>query len=92
MKALFVLPFATFDAPLWVHEALETRAMATITGRCSCGATYERSALRPGEVYTPSMEHEIDCPASDPRLETELLPEWVELYVIAVELPHEAAA
>jgi hypothetical protein len=35
VRALFVLPFATFDAPAWLHEALEVRALATITRRCS---------------------------------------------------------
>ncbi|HUG63986.1 MAG TPA: hypothetical protein VMK83_02095 [Gaiellaceae bacterium] len=93
MRALFVLPFATFDAPRWLHEALETRALATIAGRCACGATYDRAGLRPGEVHTPPMLHENDCPATDPRLESAaVLPEWIELHAIGVELPDEAAA
>lgn len=94
MRALFVLPFAAFDAPAWLHQALETRAFATIAGQCSCGATYDRvTGVRPGEVHTPAMEHEYDCPAADARLGTAaVLPEWVELHVIAVELPDEAAA
>ena len=68
MRALFVLPFAKFDAPRWLHEALERRALATINGACACGATYERSELRPGELHTPAMLHEDACPAADPRL------------------------
>lgn len=93
MKALFVLPFATFDAPKWLHEALETRALATITRRCPCGASYDRSEVRPGEVHTPAMLHEHDCPAADPRLQSPaVLPEWVELHAIGVDLPDEAAA
>ena len=93
MRALFVLPFATFDAPKWLHLALETRALATISGSCSCGATYERTELRAGEVHTPAMLHEHDCPAADPRLESALvLPEWIELHAIGVDLPDEAAA
>jgi hypothetical protein len=93
LKALFVLPFAAFDAPAWVHVALETRALATITGRCDCGATYERSEVRPGEVYNPSLVHESDCPAADPRLESAaVLPDWIELHAIGVDLPDEAAA
>jgi hypothetical protein len=93
MRALFVLPFATFDAPTWVHEALETRALATINGTCACGATYERTELRPGELHTPAMLHEDDCPAADPRLESAaLLPDWIELHAIGVDLPDEAVA
>jgi len=93
LRGLFVLPFATFDAPAWLHEALETRALATITRRCACGATYDRSELRPGEVHTPAMLHEADCPATDPRLQSAaLLPEWIELHAIGVDLPDEAAA
>ena len=93
MKALFILPLATFDAPKWLHEALETRALATFTRRCPCGASYDRSELRPGEVRTPAMLHEVDCPATDPRLgSAALLPEWIELHAIGVDLPDEAAA
>lgn len=91
MRALFVLPFATFDAPKWVRDALLTRALATINGTCACGATYERTELRPGELHTPAMVHEGDCAAADPRLESAaLLPEWVELHAIGVDLPDEA--
>ena len=93
MKALFVLPFATFDAPAWLHEALETRALATIAGRCSCGAVYDRSEIVPGELRTPAMRHEPNCPATDPRLTTSaVLPEWIELHAIGVDLPDEAVA
>jgi hypothetical protein len=93
LRALFVLPFATFDAPAWLHEALETRAVATITGTCACGASYDRSEVRPGEAHTPSMEHEPHCPAADPRLgSAAMLPPWVELHAISVDLPDEAAA
>lgn len=93
MKAMFVLPFATYDAPAWLHRALETRALATIAGRCPCGATYDRSEVRAGEVHTPAMEHEPGCPAVDPRLgSATVLPEWFELHAIAVDLPDEAAA
>ena len=88
-----LLPFATFDAPSWLHEALETRALATITRHCPCGATYERGDLRPGEVHTPAMLREHGCPAGDSRLQTAaVLPEWIELHAIGVELPGEAAA
>jgi hypothetical protein len=90
---MVVLPFATFDAPAWLHVALETRALATITGRCDCGATLDRANLTPGEVHTPAMEHEQDCPAVDPRLgSAAVLPDWIELHAIAVDLPDEAAA
>jgi hypothetical protein len=94
---MFVLPFATFDAPAWVHRALETRALATIAGRCPCGAGYDPAELRAGEfptaAMTPAMEHEPGCPAVDPQLGTAaMLPEWFELHVIAVDLPDEAAA
>jgi hypothetical protein len=93
VRALFVLPFATFDAPAWLHEALETRALATINARCPCGATYERSELWPGEFHTPAMLHEHDCPAADPRLASAaVLPDWIELHAIGVDLPDEAAA
>ncbi|MDQ3672708.1 MAG: hypothetical protein M3364_09790 [Actinomycetota bacterium] len=93
MKALFVLPFARFDAPPWLHRALQARALATIVGRCACGAEYARNELRPGEVYTPPMLHEHACPAVDPRLEgASVLPDWIELHAIGVELPDEAAA
>jgi hypothetical protein len=93
LRALFVLPFATFDAPTWVHTALETRALATIRGTCPCGATYERTALRPGELHTPAMFHDSGCPAADPRLESAaLLPDWIELHAIGVDLPDEAVA
>jgi hypothetical protein len=93
MRALFVLRFARLDASKWVHDALETRALATIRGRCACGATYERTELRHGELHTPAMLHEHDCLAADPRLESAaLLPDWVELHAIGVELPDEAAA
>lgn len=58
MRAMFVLPFATFDDPAWLHLALETRALATIVGRCACGATYDRDdTLRDdGAVHTPAMD------------------------------------
>jgi hypothetical protein len=93
MKAMFVLPFARFDAPPWLHQALETRALATITGRCDCGATYERTEIRPGEVHIPAMLHEADCPAADPRLQSSaVLPDWIKLHAIGVDLPDEAAA
>ena len=93
MRALFILPFATYDAPSWLHEALETRALATITRRCSCGATYDRADVRPGEVYTPAMLHEHGCPATDSRLlSAAVLPGWIELHAIAVDRPDEAAA
>ena len=79
--------------PAWLHQALETRALATIAGRCSCGATYDRGEVRPGEVNTPAMAHEPGCPAVDPRLGgAAVLPGWVELHAIAVDLPDEAAA
>ena len=69
------------------------QATATIVRRCDCGATYDPTEIRPGEVYTPQMWHEADCPAADPRLQTSaVLPEWVELRAIGVELPDEAAA
>jgi hypothetical protein len=90
---MFVLPFATFDAPALLHLALETRALATITGRCMCGANYDRDEVRPGEVHTPAMEHEHGCPAADPRLGTAaVLPAWIELHAIGVELADEDAA
>lgn len=93
VKALFVLPFATFDAPRWLHHALEVRALATITRCCPCGASYEPGEIRAGEAYTPAMLHEAGCPAADPRLETPVvLPEWVELHAISLDLPAEAAA
>jgi hypothetical protein len=93
VRALLVLPFATFDAPAWLHRALETRALATIAGRCACGATYDRGEVHAGEVHTPAMQHEPDCPAVDPRLwSAAMLPDWVELHVLAVDLPDEAAA
>jgi hypothetical protein len=93
VRALFVLPFPTDDAPGWLHLALETRALATIIGRCACGATYPRTEVRPGEVHNPSMIHEHDCPAADRRLESAaVLPEWIELHAIAVELADEDAA
>jgi hypothetical protein len=93
MKALFVLPFATFDAPEWLHTALETRALATISGTCDCGATYDHSDVRPGELHTPAMVHENECPAADRRLGTAaVLPEWLELHCISVDLPDEAVA
>jgi hypothetical protein len=93
MRALFVLPFATPDAPAWLHEALETRALATITRRCPCGATYDRGEVPPGEVYTPAMWHEPDCPAADPRLTSAaVLPEWVGLRMVGVELADDEAA
>jgi hypothetical protein len=60
---MFVLPFAAFDAPEWLHQALETRAFATIAGRRFCWASYVRAQVHPGEVHTPAMEHEYDCPA-----------------------------
>jgi hypothetical protein len=94
VRAVFVLPLAAFDAPAWLHRALETRAVATIAGRCpSCEATYHRSQVRPGKVHTPAMEHEPGCTAVDPRLGTAaMLPDWVELHPVAVDLPDEAAA
>jgi hypothetical protein len=93
VRALFVFPFAAFDAPPWLHRALETRAIATITGRCACGAVYERGEVRPGELHTPAMLHGHGCPAADPRLESPaVLPEWVELHAIEVDLPDEAVA
>ena len=93
MRAVVVLPFATFDAPAWLHRALETRALATITGRCLCGAIHDRSEVRAGEVGTPAMAHEPDCPAVDPRLGTAaVLPAWIELHTIAVELADEEVA
>jgi hypothetical protein len=93
VKALFVLPFAVAGAPAWLHEALETRALATIVGRCACGATYDRTEVRPGELHNPSMVHEDDCPAADPRLHSAaVLPEWIELHAIGVEMADEDAA
>jgi len=93
MRALFVLPFATFHAPRWVHDALETRALATISGSCPCGAKYQRADLRPGELHTPAMHHEHGCAATDPRLDSAaLLPDWVELHAISVDLPDEVVA
>jgi hypothetical protein len=39
------------------------------------------------------MEHEPGCTAVDPRLGTAaMLPDWVELHPVAVDLPDEAAA
>ncbi len=93
MKAVFCLPIATSAAPRWLHHALEVRALATITGHCPCGASYERKEMRPGEVYNPSMVHEANRPAADPRLEgAAVLPEWVELRAISLGLRDEAAA
>jgi len=93
VRALFVLPFAVDGAPAWLHTALETRALATIIGRCGCGATYDRTEIRPGEVHNPAMVHEDDCPATDRRLQTAaVLPEWIELHAIGVELADEDAA
>ena len=93
VKAMFVLPFASADAPAWLHQALETRALATVIGRCPCRATYDRSEVRPGEVHTPAMEHRPGCPAVDPRLGSPaMLPDWVELHTFAVDIPGEAAA
>jgi hypothetical protein len=93
VKALFVLPLATAGAPAWLHLALETRLLATITRSCPCGATYDPAELRPGEVHTPAMWHEAHCPAADPRLQSAaVLPDWIELRVIVVELADEAAA
>jgi hypothetical protein len=40
-----------------------------------------------------AMLHEHGCPAADPRLESAaLLPDWIELHAIGVDLPDEAAA
>jgi hypothetical protein len=93
VRALFVLPFATDNAAGWLHDALELRALATIAGRCLCGASYSRGEVRPGEVHNPRMGHENDCPAADPRLgSAAVLLEWIELHAIGVDLPNEAAA
>ncbi len=86
---------ATFDAPAWLHHALETRALATISGRCPRGATHDFAEVRAGEyataAMTPAMEHEPGC-LVDPRLgSAAVLPEWFELHAIAtVDLPDEA--
>jgi hypothetical protein len=65
---------------------------AGMTTCCRC-LTYERTEIRPGEAYTPAMLREHDCPAADPRLESSaVLPDWIELHAIGVELPDEAAA
>ena len=94
VKAMFVLPFATADAPRWLHRALQIRAIATITGTCpACGATLDPGEIRPGEVHTPVLWHESDCAAGDSRLQSAaVLPQWVELRVISIDLPDEAVA
>ena len=92
MRALFVIPFATDDAPAWLRDALEVRALATIVGKCDCGAR-TTVGRQTDEVHNPAMAHEDGCPAVDPRLGgAVVLPEWIELHAIGVDLPDEAAA
>jgi len=53
--------------------ALDVRATAARTGRCTCGATMSLPEdFEPGGVYVVRVEHERDCPAISPAAQRAL--------------------
>lgn len=58
-EALIVLPPIPDDASPALKSALGRRRRATVTGECSCGATFEQGA------QSLTMAHMASCDASD---------------------------
>ena len=76
ISTAYVVPVIPDDAPATVREGITRRRLATINGRCPCGATrppMPRAVRRrlqrhqaPPEAYDASIVHEDDCPAVHP--------------------------
>lgn len=75
-----LLPVIREDAEPVVREGLARRRLTLLTGRCPCGArlhlpnratrrAMKRDRARGGGVWQVDVEHENDCPATDPRLD-----------------------
>lgn len=63
--------------PPAVREGLVRRRLVATTGVCPCGARMvvpnraaRRAAARAGQVFLQvQVEHDVDCPAVDPRVD-----------------------
>ncbi len=70
-RVAFVLPRLRDDYPDELKQALTRRRMATVSGRCECGATrprLNRAQRRAGHVVPLEMVHEDDCPAANTNI------------------------
>ena len=81
LRTLFVVPRIPEDAPTSVHEGIARRWLATITGRCPCGAErpklnreQRRKVARRKARYLgiADIAHENDCPAISAEVERAL--------------------
>lgn len=55
-------------APTAVQEGIARRRLFVMTWECPCGAKLDYSEVQRGQVNTPRVEHEDDCPATDENL------------------------
>jgi hypothetical protein len=81
LRTLFVVPRIPDDAPERVREGIARRRLATVTGRCPCGAErprlnreQRRKVARRKARYLGIAEiaHENDCPAISNEVERAL--------------------
>jgi hypothetical protein len=78
IRTLFVVPAIPDDAPIAVREGLARRRLATVTGRCPCGAERPRlnreqrraiAQRKGGHVGIADIAHESDCAAISAEVE-----------------------
>jgi len=77
MNVLYIDLDVPEDAPPVVREGAVRRRLVTLTGVCPCGARFSmpsraerRAAARSGAVLTARVEHEDECPAIAPELDS----------------------
>lgn len=74
-RVAFVVPVISEDMPPQLKNALAARRLATIEGKCPCGATLHlpnreqrRRAQRSGRQLSATVAHEPACDAADERI------------------------
>lgn len=89
LRALVVIPDPEQPGLTPAEQlALRIRAAATISGRCACGATWTLPPDEQAGMAHVGMEHEPDCPAASPLLDTlaERMGDRLRLVTVAAEI------